>query len=55
MAATPPDARKRKLDYNVSQEVYDAFVKACSRKGFAPQTILEQAMKKFVQDEAMRK
>ncbi|MBI5803534.1 hypothetical protein HY448_02505 [Candidatus Pacearchaeota archaeon] len=49
MAATPPDARKRKLDYNVSQAIYDEFVKACSRKGFAPQVILEQAMKKFVQ------
>ncbi|MBS3071303.1 hypothetical protein J4407_03320 [Candidatus Pacearchaeota archaeon] len=49
MAATPPDAKKRKLDYNVSQPVYDEFIKACSRKGFAPQIILEQAMKKFVQ------
>src|SRR3989344_1753702 len=27
MVATPPDARKRKLDYNVSQEVYDAFLR----------------------------
>ncbi len=49
MAATPPDAKKRKLDYNVSQAVYDEFIKACSRKGFAPQIILEQAMKKFTQ------
>ena len=49
MAATPPDPKKRKLDYNVSQTVYDEFVKLCSRKGFAPQVILEQAMKKFVQ------
>jgi len=49
MAATPPEAKKRKLDYNVAQGVYDEFVKACSRKGFAPQIILEQAMKKFVQ------
>ena len=50
MAATPPEAKKRKLDYNVAQAVYDDFVKACSRKGFAPQIILEQAMKKFVQE-----
>ena len=49
MAATAPSAKKRKLDYNVSQPVYDEFIKACSRKGFAPQIILEQAMKKFVQ------
>ncbi len=49
MAATPPGAKKRKLDYNVDQAVYDDFVKACSRKGFAPQVILEQAMKKFSQ------
>jgi hypothetical protein len=49
MAATPPGAKKRKLDYNVDQAVYDDFIKACSRKGFAPQIILEQAMKKFVQ------
>jgi hypothetical protein len=49
MAATPPGAKKRKLEYNVDQSVYDDFMKACSRKGFAPQVILEQAMKKFVQ------
>ena len=49
MAATPPEARKRKLDYYVSQAVYDEFVKMCSRKGFAPQIILEQAMRKFTQ------
>ena len=49
MAATPPGARKRKLDYNVDQAIYDEFVKACSRKGFAPQIILEHAMKKFSQ------
>jgi hypothetical protein len=49
MAATPPGPKKRKLDYNVDQAVYDEFVKICSRKGFAPQVILEQAMKKFAQ------
>ncbi len=49
MAATPPSPRKRKLDYNVDQNTYDEFAKACSRKGFAPQIILEQAMKKFTQ------
>ena len=49
MAATAPGAKKRKLDYNVDQAIYDEFAKACSRKGFAPQIILEQAMRKFVQ------
>ncbi len=49
MAATAPGARKKKLDYNVDGAVFDDFMKACSRKGFAPQIILEQAMKKFVQ------
>jgi hypothetical protein len=49
MAATPPSARKRKLDYSVDQAAYDEFVKACSRKGYAPQVILEQAMRKFIQ------
>jgi len=49
MAATPPSAKKRKLDYNVDQNTYDEFVKACGRKGFAPHIILEQAMRKFSQ------
>lgn len=50
MAATPPGAKKRKLDYNVDQGAYDDFMKACSRKGYAPQVILEQAMRKFAQN-----
>lgn len=49
MAATPPDAKKRRIDYNIAQEVYDAFIKTCSRKGFAPQIIIEKAMKRFVE------
>ena len=49
MASTPPGAKKRKLDYMVDQNVFDEFMKACSRKGFAPQVVLEQAMKKFSQ------
>ena len=49
MAATPPDPKKKKLDYNVDQAVYNDFVKGCSRKGFAPQVIIEQAMRKFNQ------
>ena len=49
MAATPPGDKKRKLDYNVDQVVYDEFAKNCSRKGFAPQVILEKLMDKFNQ------
>ena len=50
MASYPPGAQKARLDYTVDRKAYDEFVKACSRKGFAPQVILEQAMKKFVQN-----
>ena len=49
MAASPPSAKKRKMDYNIDQTAFDDFVKACSRKGFALQVILEQAMRKFSQ------
>jgi hypothetical protein len=49
MAATPPGARKRKMEYNIDQVTFDEFMKACSRKGFAPQVVLEQFMRKFVQ------
>ncbi len=49
MAATPPGPKKRKLDFNVDQNTFDDFMKACSRKGFAPQVVLEQAMRKFTQ------
>ena len=49
MASTPPGAKKRKMEYMIDQGIYDDFAKACSRKGFAPQVILESAMKKFTQ------
>ena len=49
MASTAPGAKKRKLEYNVDAALYDEFMKACSRKGYAPQVLLEQAMRKFVQ------
>ena len=49
MAATPPGPRKRKLDYNVDQPTYDNFAKTCSRKGMAPQVVLERLMAKFNQ------
>ncbi len=49
MASTPPGAQKMKIDYVVDRKVYDEFVKACSRKGFAPQVIVEKMMAKFNQ------
>lgn len=49
MASTPPGAKKKKLDYSVDQATFDDFMKACSRKGYAPQVLLEQAMRKFIQ------
>lgn len=49
MASTPPGAQKMKIDYIVDRKVYDEFVKACSRKGFAPQVIVEKMMAKFNQ------
>ncbi len=47
MASTPPGAKKQKLDYIVDKNVYDLFMKMCSKKGFAPQIVIEKAMKKF--------
>jgi len=36
MAATPPGPKKRKMEYMIAQSTFDDFVKACSRKGYAP-------------------
>jgi hypothetical protein len=47
MASTPPGAQKMRIDYNIDKKVYDDFVKSCSRKGFAPQVIVERLMNKF--------
>lgn len=49
MASYPPGPQKMKIDYNIAREVYDAFVKSCSRKGFAPQVVIEKLMAKFNQ------
>jgi len=47
MAATPPNPQKFRIDYNIDKATYDAFAKNCSRKGFAPQIVVEKLMKKF--------
>jgi len=47
MASTPPGAQKIRIDYNLDRKIYDEFAKSCSRKGFAPQIVVEKLMKKF--------
>lgn len=49
MAATPPDPQKRRLECNINRSAYDDFMKICSKKGYAPQVIIEQMMKKYIQ------
>lgn len=49
MTAIHQAGKKREMKYNIDQTTYDEFVKACSRKGLAPQVIIEQAMRKFTQ------
>ena len=47
MASYPPGPQKARIDYSIDRKTYDEFVKSCSRKGFAPQVIVEKLMKKF--------
>ncbi|MFC1741764.1 hypothetical protein ACFL3V_04485 [Nanoarchaeota archaeon] len=47
MAATPKKPQKVRIDYNIDKPVYDDFVKACGRKGYAPNVVVERLMKKF--------
>jgi len=49
MATYPPDPKKRKLDFNVAQNVYDDFAKKCSHMGLAMQVVIEKMMAKFNQ------
>lgn len=49
MASTPPGAKKKKVEYNLDQAAWEDFMKACSRKGYAPQVVIEQFMRKFTQ------
>jgi len=44
MAATPKAAKKMKIDYNIDREIYDPFVKVCSKNGFSPNVIIEKLM-----------
>ena len=49
MASYPPGPQKQKIDYNIDRKVYDDFAKACSRKGFAMQIVVQKLMEKFNQ------
>jgi hypothetical protein len=47
MAATPKGPQTAKLDVYIDKQTYDAFIKACSQKGYAPKTVIERLFKKF--------
>ncbi len=47
MASVAPGAQKRRINYNIDGKIYDAFIKSCSRKGFAPQVLIERFMAKY--------
>jgi len=49
MASTPPSPQKMRVDYNIDRKTYEEFAKACSRKGYAQQVIVEKAMRKFIE------
>ncbi|NQU79102.1 hypothetical protein HQ545_05010 [Candidatus Woesearchaeota archaeon] len=49
MAATPKAAKKMRIDYNIDRGIYDAFVKACSHKGYAPTVVVERLMNKYIE------
>jgi hypothetical protein len=47
MAATPKQQQKVRLDYNIDKQIYDDFVRACVKKGFAPNVVAERLIKKY--------
>ena len=49
MAATPKWPQKVKIDYNIDKATYDDFMRMCSKKGFAPNVIVERIMKKYTE------
>ncbi len=49
MAAVPKGAQKVRIDYNIDKQIYDQFVSLCSKKGFAPQVVVERFMKKYIE------
>jgi hypothetical protein len=53
MAATPKGPQKVRIDYNIDKQIYDEFIRTCSKKGFAPNIVVEKIMKKYVETGAM--
>jgi len=49
MGTYPPDAQKREMKCNIDRKVYDEFAKACSRKGFAMQIVIQKMMARFIE------
>jgi len=49
MASTPKGPQKIKLEYVIDRGVYDDFVRACSKGGYAPQVLIERLMKKYTE------
>lgn len=49
MAATPKGPQKVKIDYNIDKQTYDDFIRMCSKKGFAPNVVVERIMKKYTE------
>lgn len=49
MASTPKGPQKIKLDYNLDRGIYDDFVRSCSKKGYAPQIVVERLMKRYTE------
>jgi len=49
MAGSPKAAKKMKIDYNIDRGIYDAFIKACTRKGYTPNVVVERLIKKYLE------
>lgn len=49
MTAIHQAGKKREMRYSIDQGTYDEFVKICTRKGLAPQILIEQFMRKYNQ------
>ncbi|MFH1721630.1 MAG: hypothetical protein ABH950_03385 [Candidatus Altiarchaeota archaeon] len=49
MVSTPKGPAKIRIELNLDRNTYEGFVRQCSRKGYAPQVIVERYMKKCVE------
>lgn len=50
MASTPKGPKKMKIDYIIDRAIYDAFVRACSHKGYTPNVVIERLMGKYIEN-----